>query len=222
VRHGNVDHPLFVCEAGLVSSSAISVPSGWYPDPSGARQWRVWTGTQWSDLTRPYGDAAAPSIASDLPLIQALHRLLRYGIAGDFAGISILVSVLAHWPGTAHPVSEWFAVAACNVAVALLIIGSACFAFAARELEGRWTPWAFIPGVNLVVVNVVVTRRLGGQPLRRVGAEAVLMVVFVAQFHAEVWLCVAPVIVAVGQSQWVATLLDQLLISSSAPSSVTS
>jgi hypothetical protein len=148
--------------------------------------------------------------------------LVRYGIAGDFAGIGILVSVLAHWPGTAHPVSEWFAVAASNVAVALLLIGSACFAFAARELEGHWTPWAFIPGVNLFVVNVVVTQRLGGRPLRRVGTEAVLMVLFVAQFHAEMWLCVAPVIVAVGQSQWVTTLIDHLLISSSPSSPVTS
>jgi hypothetical protein len=206
-----------------VSLSSAPVPSGWYPDPSGARQWRVWTGTQWSELTRPYGDIEpARSIVSDLSLIQALHRLVRYGIAGDFAGISILVSVLAHWPGTAHPVSEWFAVAACNVAVALVLIGSACFAFAARELEGHWTPWAFIPGVNLFAVNAVVTKRLGGQPLRRVGAEAVLMVLFVAEFHAEPWLCVAPVIVAVGQSQWITTLIDHLLISSSPSTPVAS
>jgi hypothetical protein len=206
-----------------VSSSDTPVPSGWYPDPSGARQWRVWTGSQWSDLTRPYGEAApAPSIASDLSLIQALHRLVRYGVAGDFAGIAILVSVLAHWPGTAHPDAQWFAVAACNVAVALLVIGSACFAFAARELEGRWTPWAFIPGVNLFAVNVIITRRLGGQPLRRVGAEIVLMVLFVAQFHAEIWLCVAPVVVAVGESQWIATFIDQLLTSSSPSTPVTS
>jgi hypothetical protein len=171
-------------------------------------------------LTRPYGDAVpARSIVTDLSLIQALHRLVRYGIAGDFAGISILVSVLAHWPGTAHPVSEWFAVAACNLAVALLIIGTACFAVAGRELEGRWTPWAFVPGLNLFVVNAMVTRRLGGQPLRRVGAEAILMVIFIAQFHNEVWLCVAPVIVAVGQSQWIATLIDYLLNSS--PSTAT-
>lgn len=199
-----------------MSLSSTSVPSGWYPDPSGARQWRVWTGTQWSELTRPYGEVAPTrSIVSDLSLIQALHRLVRYGIAGDFAGISILVSVLAHWPGTAHPASKWFAVASCNLAVALLIIGTACFAFAARELEGRWSPWAFVPGVNLFVVNTLVTKRLGGQPLRRVGAEVVLMVLFVAQFHDEAWLCLAPVVVAVGQSQWITTLIDHLLISSS-------
>ena len=202
-----------------MSLSESSVPSGWYPDPSGERQWRVWTGRERSELTRPYGEVApTPSIAADLPLIQALHRLVRYGIAGDFAGISILVSVLAHWPGTAHPVSEWFAVAACNVAVALVLVGLACFPFAARELEGRWTLWAFIPGVNLFCVNAIVTTRLGGKPLRRVGAEAILMVLFVAQFHAEAWLCVAPAIVAVGESQWITTLIDHLLISSS-PSS---
>jgi hypothetical protein len=155
-------------------------------------------------MTRPYADAGAPSIASDLPLIQALHRLVRYGVAGDFAGISILVSVLAHWPGTAHPVAQWFALAACNVAVALLVIGTAGFAFAARELEGHWTVWAFIPGVNLFAVNAVITKRLGGQPLRRVGAEA--------------WLCVAPVIVAVGQSQWIAKFIEQI-VNSSSPSS---
>jgi hypothetical protein len=169
-------------------------------------------------MTRPYGEATAPSIASDLPLIQALHRLVRYGVAGDFAGISILVSVLAHWPGTAHPVSQWFALAACNVSVALLLIGTAGFAFAARELEGHWTAWAFIPGVNLFGVNAVVTKRLGGQPLRRVGAEVVLMVLFAVQFHAEAWLCVAPVIVAVGQSQWIATFIEQI-VNSPSPSS---
>lgn len=206
-----------------MSTTSTPVPSGWYPDPSGARQWRVWTGSQWSELTRPYGEVApAPSIATDLSLIQALHRLVRYGIAGNFAGIGILVSVLAHWPGTAHPVSEWFAVSASNVAVALLLIGSACFAFAARELEGHWTPWAFVPGVNLFMVNVVVTQRLGGRPLRRVGAEVVLMALFIAQFHADTWLCVAPVIVAAGQSQWVTTLIDHLLTSSSPSSPIAS
>src|SRR5271155_4319368 len=74
---------MFVCEAREVSLSSAPVPSGWYPDPSGARQWRVWTGTQWSELTRPYGEVApAPSIATDLSLIQALHRLVRYGAPG--------------------------------------------------------------------------------------------------------------------------------------------
>jgi hypothetical protein len=181
----------------------------------------VWNGSQWSSVTRPYGESdAARSLVADLPLIRALHRLVRYGIVGDYAGIGILVSIVAHWPGTAHPVPEWFAVAACNIAVALVLLGSVSFAFAARELEGRWEPWAFIPGVNLIMVNALVTKRLNGQPLRRVGAEVLLIVFFILEFHMEPWLCVAPMIVAVGQSSWITTLIDHL-VNSSSPSSPT-
>ncbi len=31
------------------------VPAGWYPDPSGASQWRRWDGTSWAAETMPYG-----------------------------------------------------------------------------------------------------------------------------------------------------------------------
>jgi hypothetical protein len=202
-----------------VSLSSTDIPRGWYPDPEGAPQWRQWTGEAWTAATIPYGEATpSPSIVSDIPLIQALHRLVRYGIVGLFTGLSILVSIVAHWPGKAQPVSEVFAVTACNVAVALLLIGSVCFAFAARELEGHWTWWAFVPAVNLFMVNAVVTRRLGAQPLRRVGSEALLLVLFIVQYHSEMWLGVAPVILAVGQSTWTAALIENLLN----PSSTTS
>lgn len=200
----------------MSSLSPNTPPPGWYPDPAGSRQWRVWTGAQWSSVTRPYGEPEAPrSLVADLPLIQALHRLVRYGIVGDYAGIGILVSILAHWPGTAHPVPEWFGVAAGNIAVALIVLGSASFAFAARELEGHWEPWAFVPGVNLFMVNALVTKRLNGQPFRRVGAEAFLMVLFILEYHVESWLCVAPMIVAVGQTSWITTLIDHLVDSAS-------
>ena len=197
---------------------APSVPPGWYPDPSGARWWRVWTGVQWSQVTRPYGEpvpsparSAMPSIIGDLSLIQALHRLVRFGIVSDFAGMAVIVSVLAHWPGTSHPTPEWFALTVIDVGVALVLVGSAIFAVAAKELVGAWRPWAFIPGINLLVVNGLVTRRLGAKPGRRVTSEAVLMALFISQFHAEPWLAVAPVILAVGQSQWTATLIENLL-----------
>jgi hypothetical protein len=29
-------------------------PSGWYPDPGGAEQWRRWEGTSWGDATMPF------------------------------------------------------------------------------------------------------------------------------------------------------------------------
>jgi hypothetical protein len=199
-----------------VSVSASDVPMGWYPDPAGARQWRWWTGGAWAASTIPYGEPASPvSIVTDIALIQALHRLVRYGIATFFIGLTVLVSVQAHWPGSAKPVSETFAVTLANVAVAMILFGAACFAFAARELDGRWNWWAFIPVLNLFVVLSVVTRRLGGRPVQRVGADVLLLVLFVVQFHNEMWLCIAPVILAVGESTWVAALIEKLL---SAPS----
>jgi hypothetical protein len=203
-----------------VSLSTSEVPTGWYPDPSGERQWRWWTGGAWTASTIPYGEPAPPvSMVSDIALIQALHRLVRYGIAMFFIGLAILVSVAAHWPGSARPVSETFAVTLSNVAVALVLFGSVCFAFAARELQGHWTWWAFVPVLNLFVVLSVVTRRLGGRPLRRVGADVFLLVLFVVQFHQEMWLCIAPVILAVGESSWVAALIEKLLSAPSATSS---
>ena len=200
--------------------STSEVPMGWYPDPSGERQWRWWTGGAWAASTIPYGDPMPPvSIVSDIALIQALHRLVRYGIAMFFIGLATLVSVQAHWPGSARPVSETFAVTLSNLAVALVLFGSVCFAFAARELVGRWKWWAFVPLINLFAVLSVVTRRLGGRPLQRVGADVFLLVLFVVQFHHEMWLCVAPVILAVGESTWVAALIEKLLSAPSATSS---
>lgn len=202
----------------MVSTS--EVPMGWYPDPSGERQWRWWAGSAWTASTIPYGEPVPPvGMVSDIALIQALHRLVRYGIAMFFIGLATLVSVQAHWPGSAKPVSETFAVTLANVAVALVLFGSVCFAFAARELEGRWTWWAYVPVLNLFVVLSVVTRRLGGRPLQRVGADVFLLVLFVVQFHDETWLCIAPVILAVGESTWVAALIEKLL---SAPSATPS
>jgi len=77
------------------------VPPGWYPDPGGARQWRVWTGTTWSELTRPYGAPVLEvPLSSSLGLVNSLHRLTRYGVVDLYAGIGLIVSMLAHWPGT--------------------------------------------------------------------------------------------------------------------------
>ncbi len=194
----------------MSSTLPSTPPPGWYPDPAGDRQWRVWTGAQWSQLTRPYGLLADGDLGSRLTLIQALHRLVRVGIVGLFAGLAIVVGVLAHWPGTAHPVTPTFALIALDAGLALLIIGTACFAFAGRELVGRWSPWTFVPGVNLMVVNALVTQRLGGRPGRRVASESILIAIFIAQFHVQPWLCIAPAIVAVGQSSWTTSLIEHL------------
>lgn len=196
----------------MSSTPPLAVPPGWYPDPSGVRQWRVWTGTQWSDVTRAYGEQpSAPNLAASLPLIQALDRVSRYGVAGVLGGLGLYVGVLSHWPGSAHPVPTWFASLATTVALSFFFLGSAAYAFAARELTGRWSLSAVVPLVNLEVVNAQLTQRLGTSPTRRVLADSVLLVLFVMQFHHDAWLAIAPVLVALSQSFWVRTFLEQTL-----------
>ena len=195
----------------MSSTAPTMVPPGWYPDPAGARQWRVWTGSQWSSMTRDYGPSASnTSMAGSLSLLDALYSLVRYGVVGIFGGIGLLVGVLAHWPGTAQPANLTFCVVALGAAVGMLAVGSACFAFAGRELAQRWTLWSLVPGVNVVVVSVLISERLGARPGLRVGSEVVLMVMFASWYHLDPWLVLVPAVVAIGHSRWITSLIDRL------------
>jgi uncharacterized protein involved in response to NO len=124
--------------------------------------------------------------------------------------------VLAHWPGTAHPAPRWFALVASDAAIALLVLGSVVCAFGVRELQGRWSPGAFVPGLNLFVASALVTHRLGRTQLWRIVSEIVLLVLFAIASRNDLWLCVGPVIVAYVETSWFGALIDQL----SGPSTV--
>jgi len=193
-----------------------TVPPGWYPDPGGARQWRVWTGTSWSELTRPYGEPPVrTSIVTSLSLIEALHRLVRYGIVAFFSGLGLVVNVLAHWPGTAKPTPLWFANTALDTGVGLLLIGSICFSLAARELECRWTLEGLLPGINVLAVSGLVTQRLGGRSaVWRVVTEVILLAIFIGQSHTELWIGVAPALVTLDHMRWTSALIERLAGSS--------
>ena len=52
-----------------------STPIGWYPDPSGAAQWRRWDGTSWGEATMPYGPP--PPDAATLLNERSAWALLR-------------------------------------------------------------------------------------------------------------------------------------------------
>lgn len=179
-----------------MSSATPPAPPGWYPDPGGERQWRVWTGSQWSETTRPY--APVPRASREVVLAPAggLDHLRRFGVPATFAGLGLLVSVLAHWPGNAHPVPAWFALGASDLAVGLLALGAFVYALAARTLAGRWSVAAVVPGINVAYVSGLLSERLTGTwPTRRVVSEVILLVLFVAQAHAAPWLALAPVLV---------------------------
>ncbi|MCU1364027.1 MAG: hypothetical protein JWM55_1855 [Acidimicrobiaceae bacterium] len=188
-----------------------SIPPGWYPDPAGSRQWRVWTGERWSEVTRPYGQPATSArFAVSFTLVQALQRVFTLGVVGVLGGLGLLVSVLAHWPGAAHPAPWWFALSASSVAVALLAVGSVVCAFGVKELEGHWSPVAFLPGANLFVASALVTHRLGRRQVWRIASEILLLAVFAVASRNDLWLCLSPVIVAYVETTWFGALIDQL------------
>jgi hypothetical protein len=171
----------------------------------------VWTGSKWSEVTRLYGEPGVPArLATNLSLVQALARVWSVGVVGVVGGLALLVSVLAHWPGTAHPTPEWFAVMGSSTAVAMLAVGSVVCAFGARELRGHWSIEALIPGVNFLLVSALVAQRLGRPWFVRNTADVVLLAAYAASSHAHAWLGVAPMIVAFSQTQWVGALVDQL------------
>ena len=192
--------------------SSSTTPPGWYPDPSGERKWRVWTGTSWSELTRPYGEPVnKDSVVASLGLIQALSRLTSYGILAVFAGLGLLVNLLQHWPKTNHHVPMWFAITASNMAIAMFIIGTLCFAFALKELEGKWTVTSFIPLVNVMVTSSLIAERLGAKGLRRAFAETILVALYIVQSKTQPWIIVALIFATYDNLRWTYGLYDKLM-----------
>jgi membrane protease YdiL (CAAX protease family) len=53
------------------------VTANWYPDPSGAPQWRFWDGAQWTDQVAPYSDIARQGPSPVGPKLDAAVVQLR-------------------------------------------------------------------------------------------------------------------------------------------------
>jgi len=142
--------------------SSPPTPAGWYPDPSGERQWRVWNGREWSSVTKPFARYSPLQVTpSPLDVRRALYLLQRYAIVACFGGLGLLLSTLAHWPGTSTPAPAPWASVAGIVAIGLLFSGSVVVASAVRALQGHWSLDAFIPGLNILSINVLIARRVG-------------------------------------------------------------
>ena len=192
-----------------------TVPPGWYPDPGGSWSWRVWNGHEWTAVTRPFGERV-PTVDAVGDAV-ALRRVTRAGVVAFFAGLGLLASTLAHWPGTAQPSPRWFALSASNLAVALLILATVLYAVAARALGGTLA-LAVIPAINVLYVSALVTSQLHGPTLaqRRVLGEAVLLALFVSQLHDQPWLAVIPAFIALVQASNLGELQARRIGSASA------
>lgn len=198
VAKPEVPRHLVVWDTGDVTVRAPGiVPPGWYPDPSGGRQWRAWNGAAWSGLTRPYATSSPTATPPSRSEARALDHLVRYGVGAFFAGLGLVVGVLAHWPHTARPVPLWFAVTFGNAGVAMLVAGTVFFALAARALDGHWSVGAVVPGLNVVIVAGLIHQQLTGRSSwRRVATETLLLGAFVTQSHLHPWLAIIPTVVA--------------------------
>ncbi len=201
----------------MSSATTDPVPPGWYPDPGGERQWRVWTGRDWSTMTRPYeAPVPAPTLVQTLGLVTAVHRLLRYGVVALFAGLGLLESVVVHGPGTAQPINATLAATLVTTSYALIVIGTASYALAGRELVGRWSPAVIVPGLNVVVVSALTCVHLGESgPLRRVGVDAALIVLYLLGLRHHPYLAVIPAVVSLDLTTSLARLGHQLVAAGS-------
>ncbi len=164
-----------------------TIPSGWYPDPSGAPQWRVWNGQTWSGVTRPFATRPSdvtPYDSSVGTLLVSLRRLRRFGVVSLFGGLGLLLSALAHWPGTHDATSATWARVTLAIGLGLMTFGTTGFAVVVRTLQGYWSVDACIPGLNILSVAVLCAQRLGvrriGPP---VGIEFAMLVFVCATFH---------------------------------------
>lgn len=208
-----------------MSNATGQVPAGWYPDPSGERQWRVWNGTDWSDVTRPYAARVEPVEPAtfgvkELEVLNTLRRLTQFGILSYYAGFGLLVSLIAHWPGNAEPVSSQFASATLGAAMGLALIGTISFAASVHALRGRWTLDAIIPVVNTFASSYWMSRRLGiNNPAPRLFIDALITAGFVALVATQPWIGIALASVAFSQLARAYVVIDRLSGTASAATS---
>ncbi|HEY5120493.1 MAG TPA: DUF2510 domain-containing protein [Acidimicrobiales bacterium] len=208
---------LSLCENIPVSNETGPIPPGWYPDPSGERQWRVWNGTEWSDVTRPYGTGVMTQVPttsfgpSELETLSALRHLTQFGILAYYAGFALLVGLIAHWPGHAHPVSARFASATLGAALGLTLIGTLSFAGCVRGLRGRWTLDALIPVVNSFAASYWMSRHLGLTGFEfRLFADALITAGFVLLCASQPWVGIALAGVAFTQLARTYLVIDRI------------
>jgi hypothetical protein len=147
-------------------------------------------------------------------LETSLRLLCPWGITALYGGLGLLLTSVAHWPGTHQPMPHAVAIASASLALLLLLLGTLSFAFTERALQGHWTLDACIPGLNALGVEVLLTRRLGlPSATWRLGVEAVMLALIIVQFHVSPWLGAGLVLLALGHVARATVAIAQLELS---------
>lgn len=141
-----------------------TTPSGWYPDPSGQPQWRVWTGNKWSSVVRAYrSEGAAPrTILSTLDRVRSIARARYIGPLGYLGGINLLASILTHWPSSSAPFADPWLLPLLGLFTFSFVMAWAITAQAVRSFQDNWTFWALVPLGNLLILTGLLRRELLG------------------------------------------------------------
>lgn len=195
------------------------VPAGWYPDPSGEPQWRVWNGAAWTALIRPFGATPhrRPYTPADLELARTLRWYARLGLPAWFLGFVALVNGLWYGPGAPHPLPLWLRSLLLGGGVVGLTFGTVVLAFTLRALEGRWSASAVCPGFNLLAVSSLLSQRLAMPVGRRLLTLVVSLVLFAWRLRVMPVFAVLPGLAALDGATALAIVRRELAGTSTTP-----
>lgn len=131
----------------MTDADAGLPPKGWYPDPSGAQQWRVWNGRSWSDVVRAFTEGSTPGVPST-EAVRAQGYLVRGGVVCFFGGIALLADARHHAAGlraSGHAATYDVLLA---VGLVTLFAGHLAYVYATTTLWSRRRWVAAVPFLN--------------------------------------------------------------------------
>lgn len=189
-------------------------PPGWYPDPSGQAQWRVWTGSQWSTLTRPYNSSppSTPRIVASLTRVQAIARVRYLATLGYFGGLNLLASLFRDWPKGSHPFSDFWLLPLLGLAGSLLILAWVVSAQAIRTFQDNWTFWALLPFGNLLMVMGLIRKDLFGPLARSNSGDLVGLAMWLFVASSSPISGIITALIAAGQIQLTSVYLNNVTL----------
>ena len=193
-----------------MQESTTTTPSGWYPDPSGQPQWRVWTGSQWSTITRPYGTSrpSTPALLVSLNQIRSLARARYFAPFGYFAGLNLLVSIIGNWPSGPHPLTHPWLLPLLGASAFFIIMAWAISAQAVRSFQESWTFWALLPVGNQFVLTALLRKRLLGPLARTSSGDLVGIVMWMIVATSTPLAGIITALIAFGQVQLINAYLN--------------
>lgn len=197
-----------------MSETKTPIPSGWYPDPSGRPQWRVWTGSQWSTVTRPYQAQTPPTkqLFASLHRVKVIFSARFLAPLGYLAGLNLGASTFNHWPSrSGSGFTPWLALLF-GLSVFLIVIAWALAARAVRSFQDHWTFWALLPLGNLIILTSLLRRELLNVPSRLISSDLIGLSMWLIVAGQTPWAGLITALIAMAQVQLFTVYLDNVAV----------